>query len=348
MRRIAFAFFVLASGCSDSSSTDQQDGDDDYSVDRRVFEGQQIVDLLGEDAVSDPIVTTEGFRRLGVMWDASAEGALEVRTSLDGLAWSPWTAPQLVSVEEIAHAGHIDAIAGATETVSLDSDPHALWYQLRVPAGVPMPTFLVVEPIVEMPQEVELETKIPEIEPELDTIESGIRSTPIGDLRIFSRADWGARKPRCASGTQTPTRATIHHTVTPTVDSMTVPQRLRQIQSFHMFTRGWCDIGYNFLVSRDGRVWRGRGARIVGAHVEGHNTGNVGISFIGTYTSTAPTQTQMCQSAKLLRRLHMDWPVSLNRTDVKGHRQLGSTSCPGDALYNRIDAILNKARNGCN
>jgi len=143
-------------------------------------------------------------------------------------------------------------------------------------------------------------------------------------------------------------RATIHHTVTPTKDSLTPPQRLRQIQRFHQVSRGWCDIGYNYLVSRDGRVWRGRGATTVGAHVSNSNTGNIGISFMGTYITTAPTETQMCQAAKLLRRLHEDFGgVSLNRTDVKGHRQFGGTSCPGDALMARIDKILRKARNGC-
>jgi hypothetical protein len=56
----------------------------------------------------------------------------------------------------------------------------------------------------------------------------------------------------------------------------------------------------------------------------------------------------MCNSAKLLRRLHQDFSgISLNRSDVKGHRQLGSTACPGTALYNKIDTILGKARNGC-
>jgi hypothetical protein len=146
----------------------------------------------------------------------------------------------------------------------------------------------------------------------------------------------------------TPNRATIHHTVTPTKDSLTPPQRLRQIQRFHQVSRGWCDIGYNYLVSRDGRVWRGRGATTIGAHVSNSNTGNIGISFMGTYITTAPTETQMCQAAKLLRRLHEDFGgVSLNRTDVKGHRQFGGTSCPGDALMARIDLILRKARNGC-
>ena len=69
---------------------------------------------------------------------------------------------------------------------------------------------------------------------------------------------------------------------------------------------------------------------------------------MGTYTSTASTQTQMCSAARLLRRLSMDFSgVDLKRSDVKGHRQYGGTVCPGTALYNRIDTILSKARNGC-
>src|SRR6478672_5057 len=109
MQKLAFAvLFVL--GCS-ASSSDPQDGDD-HSVDRLVLEGQQVVDLFGPQLTSAPIASATGFRRLGVMWAATAEGALEVRTSFDGITWSAWTAPQITSVEEIAHAGHVDAIQG--------------------------------------------------------------------------------------------------------------------------------------------------------------------------------------------------------------------------------------------
>jgi len=343
LRRLPFVLVLATAGCTDSI-----DQDDDHAVDGLELEGQAVADTLGSNGVSERLQVTDGYRRLGLLWDATAEGALEVRTSLDGLVWTDWRAPLLVSVEDIAHAGHLDAVAGIGPEGSIDSDPRAFFYQLRVPAGAPLPTFLVVEPLPDIPPEREAHTDALLDPDELDQIESVVRSTPIGSIRIYTRAEWGARAPRCASGTQIPNRATIHHTVTPTIDSMTVPQRLRQIQSFHMFTRGWCDIGYNYLVSRDGRVWRGRGARTIGAHVANNNTGNVGISFIGTYTSTAPTATQMCNAAKLLRRLHEDFSgISLNRTDVKGHRQYAQTSCPGTALYNRIDTILSKARNGC-
>jgi hypothetical protein len=197
-----------------------------------------------------------------------------------------------------------------------------------------------VDAIEEMPPPIE-----PVPEDEIGTVQQELTA---GSIPIHSRAEWGARPPQCSSGTNNAiTRATIHHTVTPTNDSFGPKKRLRQIQAFHMFSRGWCDIGYNFLVSRDGRVWRGRGKNVVGAHVANHNTNNVGISFMGTYTSTKATLAQRCRTAKLLRWLHQEHPaLQLNRTDVKGHRQLGSTSCPGNALYDQLGNIVKLARDG--
>lgn len=350
----AVAVSLALSACAGGADEELAD---DHAIDTRTFEGDRLAALFGADGASAPMIFEHGFRRVGLLWDDAADGALEVRTSADGLTWSDWRAPIVVSSEEGGHAGHVDAIA-ADAGGSTDLDPTAAIVQLRVVVGLPRPTFLVVEPLADIPaafdpDQVVLDTldaddRGADDEDVVDGLFSVVRPTPIGGVRIYSRADWHARAPRCASGTATPNRATIHHTVTPTIDSMSPPARLRQIQAFHMFTNGWCDIGYNYLVSRDGRVWRGRGARTVGAHVTNNNTGNVGISFMGTYTSTAPSRAQECSAARLLRRLHMDYPaISLVRTDVKGHRQYGGTACPGNALYGRIDDILRKATRGC-
>ncbi len=343
MKKLATCLLVLASACGGGEPTDT-DASDDHA-DRLVLEDQEVADFLGADGVSDPFTLDGGFRRLGLLWDATQENAFEVRTSLDGKTWSEWKPPTVISVEMVAHAGHVDALelGGAASTAD---DPLATRFQLRLAPAAPAPTFLVIEPLADIPGLLD-PNEVVEVEDE-PIAEFVDRSTPIGKVRIHARADWNARAPRCAGGSMTPNRATIHHTVTPTRDSMTPQQRLRQIQAFHQFSRGWCDIGYNYLISRDGRVWRGRGPTTVGAHVSNSNTGNIGVSFMGTYTSTAPSETQMCQAAKLLRRLHEDFGgISLNRTDVKGHRQFGGTSCPGDALYARIDKILRKAKNGC-
>lgn len=332
--------------CDDATN---EDGADDHALGVRTFEGDELTALFGANGTSEPLVFEHGFRRVGLLWDAAEAGVIELRTSADGRTWGEWAAPTLVSSEEGAHAGHVDAIA-VGETGSTEADPVVTAMQVRVVAGKAAPTFLVIEPLRDIPGAFDPDETVPDESDDGDgpTVFSVVRNTPIGAVRIHSRADWGGRAPRCASGSMTPNRATIHHTVTPTNDSMSPQARLRQIQSFHMFTNGWCDIGYNYLVSRDGRVWRGRGAGTVGAHVTNNNTGNVGISFMGTHTSTAPTATQECSTARLLRRLSMDNPaISLSTSDVKGHRQYGGTACPGNALFNRIDDIVRKSRSGC-
>ena len=54
------------------------------------------------------------------------------------------------------------------------------------------------------------------------------------------------------------------------------------IQDFHMDDRGWWDIGYNFLIGQDGRIYEGRGFSVQGAHCSGWNTQTLGsVIFIG-------------------------------------------------------------------
>lgn len=323
------AAFVLACACS-ASDEPIDDGDDHPETTLR-YEGDALTALL-DSGVSAPIRVDETFRRVGLLWDAPDGDAIEVRTSGDGTTWTAWSAPTVVSREDVAHAGHVDA-----------EGDEASWLQVRVTAGRQAPSFLVIEPMPDI---------APPVDPDEIVLESlslawDEQSTPIGTLRVYSRADWGARAPRCASSSMNPVRATIHHTATPTNDSLSPQARLRQIQNYQMDTRGWCDIGYNYLISRDGRVWRARGPTTVGAHVANNNTGNIGISVIGTHTSTPATGTQLCSAAKLLRRLHEAYGISLARSNIRGHRQYGGTVCPGNALYEQIGAILRKASSGC-
>lgn len=45
--------------------------------------------------------------------------------------------------------------------------------------------------------------------------------------------------------------------------------------------RGWSDIGYHGVIEIDGGFFQGRSDITLGAHVEGHNDGNLGICLIG-------------------------------------------------------------------
>ncbi|MDP2345675.1 MAG: peptidoglycan recognition protein [Deltaproteobacteria bacterium] len=285
-------------------------------------------DELSADGVGVARESPFAFVRLGLRFTSDDVDAVEVRTSVDGLAWSEWTAPTIVFSEEAAHAGHVDA------------DASSRFFQHRVMPDREVPTFLVLEPIAELgdaPADGEVEIAASTA----STEEQGL------NLAIISRGSWGARAPRCRDGTGV-TKATVHHTAGANDDRTPVSVQLRQIQAFHMFTRGWCDIAYNFLVSRDGRVFEGRGYGVLGAHVENDNTNNMGVNFIGTYESVAPPVAQQIAGAKVLRYLHDRGGIPLSRdgvNGVKGHRQRGTTatSCPGARLYGLLGAIVQRA-----
>jgi N-acetylmuramoyl-L-alanine amidase len=56
-----------------------------------------------------------------------------------------------------------------------------------------------------------------------------------------------------------------------------------EIRRWHR-ARGWVDIGYHFIIRRDGIVERGRPQNTIGAHVEGFNSTSVGVCLVGGVT----------------------------------------------------------------
>lgn len=168
---------------------------------------------------------------------------------------------------------------------------------------------------------------------------------------INSRADWGARATRCSDNDPNKARVAIHHTVTPATSDPAV--RLRGIQAYHMDTRGWCDIGYHFLVSLDGQLWEGRPLELIGAHVLNHNAGNIGISYIGCFhtsgcedwTPFEPPAEMIEAGALAVATLTDLYDIPIDADQVKGHRDHSgaTTSCPGDNLHAQLGTIRSRA-----
>src|ERR1051326_7855527 len=155
---------------------------------------------------------------------------------------------------------------------------------------------------------------------------------------MITREQWGAAPPkdgcltsRSLSDVDT---AVIHYSdaaATPDATDDTVGDehqaaaQVRGIQRFHMETRGWCDIGYHYLVALDGAVFEGRSTGAVGAHAEGHNRTTIGICVL--------TDGPASDEAKTAVRALVD---GFNATAARGalrvvtHRSLDPTHCPGD------------------
>ena len=99
-----------------------------------------------------------------------------------------------------------------------------------------------------------------------------------------------------------PRRFVIHHTVTRNYP--TDPYReIREIYIYHTYSRDWGDIGYNFLIDSEGRIFEGKigGVGVKGYHAfEAANDMAVGIALIGNFTYSNPTNAQLNALSKLL------------------------------------------------
>jgi len=94
---------------------------------------------------------------------------------------------------------------------------------------------------------------------------------------------------------------------------------------------GWSDIGYHYVVERNGIIREGRPLEEVGAHVKGHNEGNIGICLIGGMSEDGKpefnyTGTQMEGVLEIVRDLKCKFGYD---TEVLGHNDLDSNkTCP--------------------
>ena len=190
----------------------------------------------------------------------------------------------------------------------------------------------------------------------------------------YTNQGWVYGNSTCGSGPKQASGgisfAVVHHTVNSnTYSAADVPAMLASIYAYHTGTNGWCDIAYNFIVDRFGRIWEGRSGGIskpiVGGHAAGFNTGSVGVSFLGQYEpGVSPSAVQPSAAAVDAAGKLIGWKLGLHGVDptgtvtvtsggsnrwpagtqvtlsrVSGHRDVGYTACPGLNLYEQLPAI---------
>jgi hypothetical protein len=125
---------------------------------------------------------------------------------------------------------------------------------------------------------------------------------------------------------------------------------MRQIQAGH-FARGFCDVGYHFVVDAEGKIYRGRvTAARTGAHVENQNTGNVGVALMGNFVSAPLRDAQMKGLTRAFAWQGDKWNVQIDGSHVKGHGQWSgtATACPGSKALARKATILSLTRKHIN
>jgi hypothetical protein len=324
--------------------------------------------------------STAAPRRFGYMmvrWSASVpEGAnveLEARVSIDGRTWSDWG--EVHEDHDASDPKREPNTAWSTVIYTGDSR----YWQIR--------TTLTSSPAGAAPElreiqvnTVDARTGGKEAKPSSDTPDANERPS------FVSRASWGGSEVLNNSVSATWYRAdhlVVHHSADANAlrsGESAWSDRVRAIWSFHAYSRGWGDVGYNWLVDPNGVIYEGRNGSSsldkdsVGFHDTG-NKGSMGVVMLGTFGPGVPNvspivPTNAAQNAVVQL---LAWKANQRGIDplgrsfyygcsisnycapfnsgsvvpnIAGHRQVtpGHTSCPGDLAMGTLDSIRARVR----
>ena len=265
------------------------------------------------------------FSALGARWDATISPLVRVRASIDGQSWTPWTELKR-DLDSGLPTSSLAWLGQGVRFLEWDNSTNGV-------------TFVFIDPGI---TPVSMKNQQP------------IRSIEAGKPPVISRTDWGCPDGQNYRGTPNYTTVThliVHHTADGPVADYAA--WIRAIWTFHVFSNKWDDIGYNYLVAPDGRIFEGRagGDNVLGAHFSGQNGSTMGVSVLGTYTKVLPTAPALDSLEQILAwkadkqsidplgvRLHPGTRLYL--MNISGHRDAnpspfasGTTECPGDLFY---------------
>lgn len=117
----------------------------------------------------------------------------------------------------------------------------------------------------------------------------------------------------------------IHCSATPEGKDYTV----EQIRQWHK-QRGFSDIGYHYVIYRDGSIHSGRPIERIGAHCLKHNAHSIGVCYIGGVAKDGKTpkdtrtDAQKTALLKLLKELKSRYP----KAKIYPHYKFAVKACP--------------------
>jgi uncharacterized protein (TIGR03437 family) len=315
-------------------------------------------------SIEVPLDRAAPFLAVGAVWAADvrddASVVVSLRGSIDGESWSDW--------REFNSDRDSTTRAGEYAGGLMLMDERTKFVQFRIVVEksasgfFPALTGLRLSFISPGATPKQLQERMLEKARGTMSASSQPPSTKYPKPPVVTRTEWG-----CPDGQGTThgslsyttvTHLIVHHTVNDN-NATDWPAVVRSIWNFHIFTNGWADIGYNYLIDPNGVIYEGRsgGDNVLGAHFSGVNAGTMGLAMLGTFTDVAPAAKALNSLKKILAwkadqrnldptgtSLHAASQRNLNT--IAGHRDgPASTECPGDAFYPLLPAIRTEVKN---
>jgi len=156
-------------------------------------------------------------------------------------------------------------------------------------------------------------------------------------MDFISRTEWHARPPKRSFSRLRSSRVVgivVHHSgVANPPDGVTA---VRAYERYHMDTRGWNAIAYNWLVDERGVIYEGRGPGIVSGATKHYNFKTESICYTG-YGGKKLPEVALISITEVIEDIQARYG---GRLWLKGHQDLAATTCPGSELYAWL-------KNGC-
>lgn len=119
-----------------------------------------------------------------------------------------------------------------------------------------------------------------------------------------------------------------------------------EIRQWHL-DRGWVDIGYQYVIRRNGRVEKGRDLdgdgnvdEETGAHTLGHNKDSIGICLVGGMNAEGKPDSNFTFAQFVsLRNLVDNLMVVHNYPSLHGHRDYANKECPCFDVHEFFDGL---------
>lgn len=158
---------------------------------------------------------------------------------------------------------------------------------------------------------------------------------------------WGSkpRRPQDIIAMKLPAKNLyFHHTVTPVTNDAKADTRTVERSVYNKYIA----IPYSGLVHPDGTILQGRykdGRPALGAHTAGHNSDGLGLSAIGNYETTRPSDTLIQGMIEAGRAWVASGDLDPNFKGIP-HSDVYQTVCCGKYLKEKIGYIVEQIKKG--
>lgn len=104
---------------------------------------------------------------------------------------------------------------------------------------------------------------------------------------------------------------------------------VNNIRDWHL-QRGFSDVGYHYVILRDGTIQQGRKENVIGANCTGHNSHSIGVCYIGGMDkdNKVPKDTRTPEQKESLLSLLQELKMKYPKARIHGHRDFANKACP--------------------